>query len=175
MGTNAMKKIPTNIKKTFASLGAGAIVRYKDHVPLVRLNYSGNRGRWVLPGGMLHRNEHPTDGARREVYEETGLRIIPCSLLAVRHRILQDGTANVYWIFNARLSPEYRTVALPELVWPKTELMEARFWPLREARQAKEVMPNTRKFIALASETSDQQSMQIVSGMDSSFDDELYI
>ncbi len=132
------KTAPPHEKKTFASLGAGAIVMYKDHVPLVRLNYSRNRGRWVLPGGMLHRNEHPTDGARREVYEETGLRIIPCGLLAVRHRILQDGTANVYWVFNAMLSPEYRTAALPDLAWSKTELMEARFWPIREAIHAKE-------------------------------------
>ena len=170
-----MKKIPVNDKHTFSSLGAGAIITYLDHVPLVRLNYSRNRGRWVLPGGMLERNEHPTSGAMREVYEETGLRIILNGLLAVRHRILAEGAANVFWVFHAKLSPEHCTDKLPELVWPETELMEARFWPISEAMHAQEVMANTRKFITLAREISDQQPMQVVGGVDSNYDDELYI
>lgn len=34
-------------------------------------------GKWVLPGGGLHSNESPIDGALRELYEETGLRLLP--------------------------------------------------------------------------------------------------
>lgn len=171
-----MKKTPSANEKNFlASLGAGAIVTCRDHVALVRLNYSGNRGRWVLPGGMLQRNEHPTDGALREVYEETGLRIILNGLLAVRHRILVDGTANVYWVFSAKLSPGHCTGTLPDLAWPKTELMEARFWPLKQAIHAEEVMANTRKFISLSCQIREQQPMQVVGGMDGRYDDELYI
>ena len=30
-------------------------------------------GKWALPGGHLHVDEHPEDGAIREVYEETAL------------------------------------------------------------------------------------------------------
>jgi ADP-ribose pyrophosphatase YjhB (NUDIX family) len=32
---------------------------------------------WDLPGGFLHEDEHPLDGVRRELLEETGLRIEP--------------------------------------------------------------------------------------------------
>jgi ADP-ribose pyrophosphatase YjhB (NUDIX family) len=32
-------------------------------------------GRWDLPGGFLHENEHPLDALRREVREETALEL----------------------------------------------------------------------------------------------------
>jgi ADP-ribose pyrophosphatase YjhB (NUDIX family) len=34
-------------------------------------------GMWDLPGGFLHEDEHPVDGVRRELLEETGLEIEP--------------------------------------------------------------------------------------------------
>lgn len=40
-------------------------------------------GRWVLPGGSLEPGETPADGAVREVWEETGLRVEPTRVLGV--------------------------------------------------------------------------------------------
>src|SRR5258708_5159908 len=37
-------------------------------------------GRWGLPGGGLHRGEDVRDGALRELYEETGIRLEPSQL-----------------------------------------------------------------------------------------------
>jgi 8-oxo-dGTP diphosphatase len=31
---------------------------------------------WGPPGGRLHHNEHPEQGLLREIYEETGLRVV---------------------------------------------------------------------------------------------------
>ena len=39
------------------------------------------KGLWDLPGGFLHEDEHPLDGLRRELREETGLEIEPREFL----------------------------------------------------------------------------------------------
>ncbi len=47
-----------------------------DRVLLVRASRRSNHeGRWFLPGGGVHHGEDPADAARREVAEETGLRV----------------------------------------------------------------------------------------------------
>ena len=42
---------------------------------LVRRAVAPRRGCWDLPGGFLEQEEHPTEGLKREVREETGLEI----------------------------------------------------------------------------------------------------
>ena len=55
------------------SLGALAVIRNDaGEFLLVRQAY---KPRWGLPGGICKRGEEPFDAARREVFEETGLRI----------------------------------------------------------------------------------------------------
>jgi ADP-ribose pyrophosphatase YjhB (NUDIX family) len=39
------------------------------------------KGLWDLPGGFLHEDEHPLDGLRREIREETALEIEPIDFL----------------------------------------------------------------------------------------------
>jgi ADP-ribose pyrophosphatase YjhB (NUDIX family) len=45
----------------------------QHHVLLLDHRFARPDERWGLPGGVLGRDESPIDGARREVYEETGL------------------------------------------------------------------------------------------------------
>jgi 8-oxo-dGTP pyrophosphatase MutT (NUDIX family) len=40
-------------------------------------------GEWSLPGGAIDPDERPADGAARECYEETGLRVRPTKLIGV--------------------------------------------------------------------------------------------
>ena len=53
------------------------------------------RGRWFLPGGGLLHGESPTDSLRREIAEESGLRVSLGPLLDVLSdvRALPDGTS----------------------------------------------------------------------------------
>jgi ADP-ribose pyrophosphatase YjhB (NUDIX family) len=54
------------------------VLMYNGQV-LVMQQWIGS-GRWSLPGGGLHRGEHPVDGALRELHEETGIRLVAAQL-----------------------------------------------------------------------------------------------
>lgn len=60
------------------------------------------RGYWDTPGGYLLEHEHPLDGLRRELREETGLEIEPAGFLGVWMDWYGDGpaansTLNMVW------------------------------------------------------------------------------
>lgn len=64
--------IVRRVAPSFTVGGLCVVERADGRVLLVRHGY---RPRWGLPGGFLKRGEVPTDGARREVFEEVGLRV----------------------------------------------------------------------------------------------------
>jgi ADP-ribose pyrophosphatase YjhB (NUDIX family) len=49
----------------------------EGRILLTRRAWDPYAGMWDLPGGFLHEDEHPLDGLRRELVEETGLRVEP--------------------------------------------------------------------------------------------------
>ena len=59
-------------------------------------------GLWDCPGGFLEEGEHPLDGLRRELEEETGLRAGPARFVGVWMDVYGDvadavATLNMYW------------------------------------------------------------------------------
>jgi 8-oxo-dGTP diphosphatase len=62
---------------------AGALVVRDGRVLLARRARPPAQGQWDIPGGFLHADENPEDGARREILEETGLRVRLTGLLGV--------------------------------------------------------------------------------------------
>lgn len=59
-------------------VAAYALLTRGDEVLLTRMSSRTRiEGRWTLPGGGIDHGEDPRDALRREVYEETGLRVEP--------------------------------------------------------------------------------------------------
>jgi 8-oxo-dGTP diphosphatase len=64
------------------------------------------RGRWELPGGFVEQGETPAEGVRREIIEETGLRVDAPSIIgAYTSRYGDDGKWTVDVAFHCKASP----------------------------------------------------------------------
>ena len=69
---------------------------------LARRAVAPYRGLWDTVGGFLDEGEHPVDGLRREVLEETGLTVEPRRFLGAWMDVYGDApeaaaTLNLYW------------------------------------------------------------------------------
>jgi 8-oxo-dGTP diphosphatase len=59
-------------------------------------------GCWDLPGGRLQNGENPSHGLKREVLEETGLKIDVLKPLFTFHEILKNG-ANFFVVYQCEI------------------------------------------------------------------------
>jgi 8-oxo-dGTP pyrophosphatase MutT (NUDIX family) len=83
----------------------------RDEAGRVLFHCRPDFGLWGLPGGILEAGESPAACARREAFEETGLRVEPARLAAVlsspRHNILYpngDRVQQVSFYFDCRIA-----------------------------------------------------------------------
>jgi ADP-ribose pyrophosphatase YjhB (NUDIX family) len=76
-------------------VGVGAVVVIDRGVVLVRRSQAPLAGRWSLPGGRVELGETARRAVRREIEEETGLKVVVGPLLAVVDRIHRDRSGRV--------------------------------------------------------------------------------
>jgi ADP-ribose pyrophosphatase YjhB (NUDIX family) len=130
------RRIVRTLSPSF-TVGAMVFVERDDGAMLfVQHTY---RERWGVPGGLLEKGEEPRDAAVREVFEETGLRVVLVGEPAV---VVDAEPQRVDVLFRARLadpeaeaagvsSPEIRAVqwfpadGFPELQYETAHAMVA--------------------------------------------------
>jgi ADP-ribose pyrophosphatase YjhB (NUDIX family) len=66
------------------------VVFRRDRVLLVERGREPLKGYWSLPGGVLEVGETLESAAARETREETGLEVVPLSVIEVFERLILD-------------------------------------------------------------------------------------
>jgi 8-oxo-dGTP diphosphatase len=121
---------------------ACAVVVDGDALMLVRRAVEPRLGFWDLTGGFLEQGEHPADGLRREVREETGLEIEivePLGFFLDRYPEAGETTLNLYYV--ARVTAGHPT--------PGSDVAEIHWFHRGELPQWEEIaFPNNRAALA---------------------------
>jgi 8-oxo-dGTP diphosphatase len=71
-------------------VGVGGVVIENGRALLIRRGGEPLKGQWSIPGGTLETGETLEEGTRREMEEETGLRVRVLELIEVFERIFRD-------------------------------------------------------------------------------------
>ena len=74
---------------------SGVIFNDEGHVLLVRRGRPPAKGKWSLPGGVVHLGEELEAALAREVFEECGLKVVAGPLLSVSSRIVHDSRGEI--------------------------------------------------------------------------------
>lgn len=82
-----------------------AVVVHDGRLLLVRRGREPGRGLWSVPGGRLELGETLAEGCAREVLEETGVPIVPGTVLGRVERAAPDGSTYVIDDLDCAVAP----------------------------------------------------------------------
>jgi len=132
-------------------VGVGVVVVRRSSVLLVKRGREPSRGLWSVPGGLLELGETLEEAAKREVMEETGIRVRVEKLLDVANHIIRDdrGKTRFHYVLL-----DYLAHPLTTSVKAESDAAEAkwvRLEDLQSYRLTKGAMKLLRKLDKMAS------------------------
>ncbi len=68
----------------------GGVIKKDNKYLLVQEAQEKCRGKWNIPAGHLDPNETIFEGAKREIFEETGLNVELTGILRIENRVMTD-------------------------------------------------------------------------------------
>ena len=80
--------------------GVGIVVFHQQKVLLIRRGKPPRQGEWSIPGGKQKLGETLQQAARREVQEETGLKLGPLMLVDVVDSIFKDSQGQIQYHYS---------------------------------------------------------------------------
>lgn len=118
------------------------LILYRDEVLLVK-GWLGNN-RWALPGGGLQRNENPTEGALREMYEETGIEANATELQEIFQNLSIKLRFYSYSIYAFKIELNHR----PTLRRQKNEISALNWLKISEIDKSKKFSPEVHLLLS---------------------------
>lgn len=93
----------------------GGVIEKNGKYLLVQEGKETCKGKWNLPAGHLEINESLFDGAKREIFEETGCNVELTGLLQISNRVFEDKIF-VGFMFATKLLNEHINIDNSEIL-----------------------------------------------------------
>ena len=105
-------------------LKSGKILLGKRHDnPVKASSLLNGAGKWTMPGGKLHFGETFEQGAKREVFEETGIRLNKVDVMCVNQDIIETAHFVTLGLLSTDFSGEPKAMEPDEITeWKWFEL-----------------------------------------------------
>lgn len=117
----------------------GVLLEKDGKLMLTRRGIEPFYGWWDLPGGFLEVGEHPEEGARREIEEETGLKVEITQLLSIEMDVYGENNCST-------LNLHYRAKLVGGEEKPDSDITEIRWFSADELPE-KIAFENCRKAV----------------------------
>ncbi|MEM2136661.1 MAG: NUDIX hydrolase [Candidatus Methanomethylicia archaeon] len=78
-------------------IGGGGILIEDGKILLVKRTAEPNKGLWTIPGGKLRWGERLEEAVKREIYEETGLKVEVIGIHGIYELIIKDDENEVIY------------------------------------------------------------------------------
>lgn len=112
------------------SIIVGGIIEKEGKYLLVQEAQEKCFGKWNIPAGHLDSNETIFEGAKREIYEETGCKVELTGVLQIANKVLSNDT----WI-----SVIFATKLIKENIhYDKSEILDVKWFSYEEILAMKE-------------------------------------
>lgn len=114
-------------------IGVGAVVQRGKRILLIKRANEPARGLWSIPGGLVEVGETLKEAAKREVEEETGIKVEIGEFLDIIENIIRDRDGRVkfhYVLIDFRAKPVSEDAELS----PSSEALEARWFTPEEMK-----------------------------------------
>ncbi len=119
----------------FPLIGVGAVVQAGNRILLIKRANEPGKGLWSIPGGLLEVGESLREAAKREVEEETGIKVKICELIDVMENIIRDENGRVkfhYVLIDFRAEPISKEKDIK--FSPSPEALEIRWFTPEEVK-----------------------------------------